>query len=687
MRYQRRTFALFLLLSIASPVLIAAEVTGLPAFPGAQGCGTTTPGGRGGTVYVVTRLDDYGEDEEPIPGTLRHAIEQEGPRCVVFAVGGMLKLKRRLFIRQPYLTIAGNTAPFPGVTVTNYDTKVRANHVVLRYLRFRMNIELMRERFAQKKDSGWDCVGGRDCEYVVFDHVSGSHSVDETISFSPNVDRVTLQHSISAYSLRSVFHDYYFKKGPKYQHTLTHNLGGLLAYLGKHDRHAAACAHHNIYAHHDRRMPGLSAGRDDPQNMISYIDLRNNLMYNWKSNAAGIETGSLGRSKYHVNFIGNYVKPGKNTPRRARFAAIKVMGHNRIYLQGNVHDEYARKEQITPQKKLVLDQGKAPKGLDRYLDKPLPTPPVSTDPTPTLEALANRTVGASIPCRDSIDARTIRDIHEGTGEHPFVDMETNSAPPLPSLPTVQRPVDDDDPFPRWWKRMQGLPADARIDPLADPAGDGYTNIEAYMFGLRLDRKPVDWQKLKHNRNPLDRSDHVLSHLFTGSISTEGWANRKEGETIFSSVDGLVLLAGSTDSDHGCRHVLTKDNAYWSAGSTGKEAKGPEGATSEDGAALVLAFPLPQTLAGIRIAKPDPNAYGSAHDPETVRIEALLGWPGHWTDLTGEVRVPAFGREAQSFAVLIPEEKGDAYAAYRLVFPRRNEANDLRLQYLELMPRK
>lgn len=175
----------------------------LPAFPGARGAGSTTPAGGGGEVYKVTSLEDYGDDEEPIPGTFRHAVEQEGPRLVVFGVGGAIRLKRPLIIENPRLTVAGNTAPFPGITVTAYPTMVRADDVVLRYLRFRLDVEVMRERFADEQDSGWDSINASRCENVVFDHISASHSVDETISFSGHVDDVTLSHSISAYSLRS----------------------------------------------------------------------------------------------------------------------------------------------------------------------------------------------------------------------------------------------------------------------------------------------------------------------------------------------------------------------------------------------------------------------------------------------------------------------------------------------------
>jgi hypothetical protein len=670
------------------PVL-AERPEKMPAFPGAQGPGTTTPAGRGGKVYVVTRLDDYDEGEEPVPGTLRHAIEQEGPRQVVFAVGGMLRLDRILSIEHPRLTVAGNTAPFPGVTITRFPVQVRADHVVLRYLRVRLDIETMRERFKKEKDSGWDCFTGSRCEHVVFDHLSASHSVDETISFSPEVDRVTLSHSIAAYSLKSVFHDYYFSRGPDYKHTKRHNLGGLLAYLGKHDRHAMAAVHHTVYAHHTRRMPGLSAGRDDPENLISYIDIHNNVMYNWTDNATGIETGSKGRSRFHINYVGNYLKPGPNTPKRNRYACLKTMGHNKVHIEGNVHHADGKQTDQT-----ALNRA----SRRRFLTDALPTPPVETTLFPSLEELASDTVGASIPCRESVDQRTIRDIREGTGHHPYVDMEKNTAPPVPQLPTVRRPVVNGDPFPAWWKRLQGLAPDERIHPHADSAGDGYTNIEAFMFGLRLDREPADWTVLKNNRNPLDSlTGTELAPLPRGTtaLARESWSDKEQNETVFLYDGGRVLFASSTRTGGvepaGVRNVLAPHREYWSPGpEDGERVEGVPGARSGDGPALVLAYPWPLTLAEIGVGKPHEDAFPASHDPARVRVEGLRGWPLHWEDLTGEVAVPPMEEltrrkaEISTHALVIPEEKRRPFAAYRVIFVETRGDAELRVQLVDAL---
>lgn len=659
----------------------------VPAFPGAQGAGAMTPGGRGGTVYKVTSLADYGSDQEPIPGTLRYAVKQEGPRSVVFAVGGTLRLKRPLVISRPYLTVAGNTAPFPGITICAYPTSVRADHVILRYLRFRLDVAIMRERFEKGLDSGWDTVGGSRCEYVVFDHISGSHSVDETISFSGEIDHVTLSHSISAYSLRSIFHDYYFTRGPDYRHTQTHNLGGLMAYMGKHDAHAMASSIHNVWAHHDRRMPGMSAGRNDSLNMMAYIDIRNSVMYNWKSNAAGIETGDVERSRYHVNLVGNYFKPGKNTPENRRDAGLTVMGHNRVYLAGNVHDDDVKAGRTTPQEKLLLDQGRLKSGK-RTLEEPLPTPPVETVFPSELKALANSTVGASLPTRDSVDAQAIQDIFDGTGHHPFVDMEQDDSPPVPILPFVRQVyASEKDMFPVWWKLSQNLAADAHIDPLADADGDGFTNIEAYMHGLPLKTHPTDWRKPENNNNPLERfENHLWAPAPSAADFPGGWSDREEGETIYVHPDGLVVLASSTDDDglHGCKSVLEANGSCWTPGTGAKRFVGPNGANDPAGTGLVLAFPMPQRLQGIRIAKPHPEAYAAAHDPFHIRVQGLRGWPDHWEDLAEIENLPPFAEGKTAHDIIIPEDTRAFFPAYRILF-MQTRGDLVRIQYLSPLP--
>src|SRR5690242_2505727 len=154
------------LLALASP--ISAVAADLPAFPGAEGFGANTPGGRGGKVIFVTNLDDSG------PGSFRAACEAEGPRIVIFRVSGTIKLKSQLTVRNPYLTIAGQTAPGDGIALRDYTFGVMTHDVVVRYLRSRLGDETAQEA---------DCIdllnGAHDC---VIDHCSATWSIDECLS-------------------------------------------------------------------------------------------------------------------------------------------------------------------------------------------------------------------------------------------------------------------------------------------------------------------------------------------------------------------------------------------------------------------------------------------------------------------------------------------------------------------------
>ncbi|MGE8533696.1 polysaccharide lyase family 1 protein [Chryseobacterium sp. JV274] len=253
------------------------------SFPGAEGFGRYTTGGRGGKVCFVTKLTDDGSE-----GTLRYALDQKGPRYIVFKTGGTIYLESPLKIKEGDVTIAGQTAPGDGITVANYETFVGADNVVIRYMRFRMG---------DQKNYEGDALGARFIKNLIVDHCSMSWSTDETVSIYVN-ENTTLQWCVIAESLRNSAH----RKG-------AHGYGGIAG--GR-----LASFHHNIYAHHDSRNPRLGEYAGSKFALTDLTDFRNNVIYNWGHNNV------YGGEGMNVNIINNYYKPGPATMTRQRIVAI-----------------------------------------------------------------------------------------------------------------------------------------------------------------------------------------------------------------------------------------------------------------------------------------------------------------------------------------------------------------------------
>ena len=264
-------------------IATSAEAQNILSFPGAEGFGRYTTGGRGGKVYFVTKLTDDGSE-----GTLRYALNQKGARYIVFKTGGTIYLESPLKIKEGNVTIAGQTASGDGITVANYETFVAADNVVIRYIRFRMG--------DQKKFEG-DAFGARFIKNLIVDHCSMSWSTDETVSVYAN-ENTTVQWCIIAESLRKSVH----QKG-------THGYGGIAG--GKY-----ASFHHNLYAHHDSRNPRLGEYAGSKFALTDLTDFRNNVIYNWGHNSI------YGGEGMNVNIINNYYKPGPATISRQRIVAI-----------------------------------------------------------------------------------------------------------------------------------------------------------------------------------------------------------------------------------------------------------------------------------------------------------------------------------------------------------------------------
>ncbi|QXD14466.1 chitobiase/beta-hexosaminidase C-terminal domain-containing protein [Rhodocaloribacter litoris] len=450
MRWQgtiRLLAAAWLLAGWALPGAAQEGPRRLPAFPGAEGFGAFTAGGRGGAVYRVTTLADYDEDEPPVPGSLRAAVEAEGPRTIVFRVAGYIALKRPLEIHHPHLTLAAQTAPGEGITLKNYGVEVYASDVILRYLRVRPGDTAHREQDAIN-------VRGRN---VIIDHCSVSWSTDEALSVIGAADDVTIQWCLIAESLnRSVHH-----KG-------AHGYGSLLTATGD------VSIHHTVYALHESRNPRPKDVR---------LDFRHNLIYGY-----GNEAGYNGEDVTRMNYVGNVVWPLAHSHDPA--CGFRIGGRQtRVFVDGNRlgYGPSVRRDEA------LLCTTRDLRGEDVLaavtVDVPFPAPSVTPDPAATLPARLLAGAGAVLPARDAVDRRVMELIRDGRGRIIDTQDEVGGWPPLA---TAAPPPDEDaDGMPDPWERLHGLDPRDGTDHAADADADGYTNLEEYLNATDP-RDPFPW---------------------------------------------------------------------------------------------------------------------------------------------------------------------------------------------------
>jgi type 1 glutamine amidotransferase len=417
-----------------------------PAFPGAEGFGKYTLGGRGGRVIAVTNLNDSG------PGSLRDAVMAEGPRTVVFRVSGTIALESELKVRNPFLTIAGQTAPGDGICLKNYQFSFDTEHLIVRYMRFRPGDETRKEQ---------DAVGGQG-NYIIFDHCSASWAIDETFSIN-KASNLTVQWCMVTESLTHSFH----KKG-------RHGYGGLWGGPG-------GSWHHNILAHHTSRNPRASGNAAS-----GLMDFRNNVIYNWGFNSA------YGGELWPRNWVNNYYKSGPATDDKVRHRIfIQKDPRGTMYASGNHVYGFPA---ITANNwnggvEFVPDGGASEATL--RVHEPFVVAPITTQTAELAYELVLAGAGCSL-VRDAVDRRIIEEIRTGTarfgetykgGGKGIIDSQraVGGWPVLRSLPA---PIDSDgDGMPDEWELRHGLDPHDPSDGARDRTGDGYTNLEEYLNSL------------------------------------------------------------------------------------------------------------------------------------------------------------------------------------------------------------
>ncbi|QEK50876.1 polysaccharide lyase [Pedobacter aquae] len=477
----------------------AGRPTDLPqadilAFPGAEGGGAYAFGGRGGKVYVVTNLNDSG------PGSLRWACEQGGARIVVFNVAGIIRLKTPLIIRAPYITIAGQTAPGDGVCVAGESVWLNTHDVVVRYMRFRRG-----ETYVGRRD---DAIGGNPVGNIMIDHVSASWGLDENMSMYRHMYNdstgkaevklgtvnITIQNSIFSEALDT------------WNHAFGSTLGG------------ENCAFvRNLWADNAARNPSIGWN--------GVFNFANNVMFNWVHRS--IDGGDY-TAQY--NIINNYFKPGPLTPKTQPIgyrilkpesgrSKLPYVVFGRAHVEGNIVEGNTKVTQNNWDGGIQLENKKGesmtydeakPYFAAMRVQKPLPMPKMTIIPAQQAYNYVLDNAGATLPKRDPVDARIVKQVRTGEIEYikdvklPEADFKHRRLPKdsykggiitdisqvggYPKYEGKPYKDSDNDGMPDDYETKNGLNAKDASDA-GKITASGYSNIEVYLNSV-VDLKQV-----------------------------------------------------------------------------------------------------------------------------------------------------------------------------------------------------
>lgn len=453
----------------------------IPAFPGAEGGGKYSFGGRGGRIIVVTNLNDDG------PGSLRWACEQGGARIVVFNVAGIIRIKTPISIRAPYITIEGQTAPGDGICVAGESFWLDTHDVIIRYMRFRRG-----ETWVGRRD---DAIGGNPVGNIMIDHVSASWGLDENMSIYRHMYNdstpmkngelklgtvnITIQNSIFSESLDT------------WNHAFGSTLGG------------ENCAFiRNLWAD--------NAGRNPSIGWNGIFNFANNVVFNWvhRSTDGGDYTAMY-------NIINNYYKPGPATPDQSKPIAHRILKpesgrsklsyhvYGRAYVNGNIVEG---NDAVTKDNWNGGVQIEEEPDAGTFKDKikwnsPLPMPEFTIIPAIQAKTFVIANAGATLPVRDAVDQRIVAQVTSGK-----IIVSDKIVAPSTQFKYRHLPLDsykigiitdisqvggypeykgtpykdsDNDGIPDAWEKAHGLNANDATDA-AKITKSGYSNIEVYL---------------------------------------------------------------------------------------------------------------------------------------------------------------------------------------------------------------
>jgi hypothetical protein len=456
----------------------------IPAFPGAEGGGKFSFGGRGGKVIVVTNLNDDGV------GSFRWACEQGGARTIVFNVAGIIRIKTPVIIRAPYITIAGQTAPGDGVCIAGESVWINTHDVIIRYMRFRRG-----ETWVGRRD---DAIGGNPIGNIMIDHVSASWGLDENMSMyrhmyndstgKPAEDKlptvnITIQNSIFAEALDT------------WNHSFGSTLGGENCTFMR-----------NLWAN--------NAGRNPSIGWYGIFNFVNNVVFNWVHRS--IDGGDY-RAQY--NIINNYFQPGPQTPKTSPVghrilkpesgrSKLKYHVYGRAYVNGNIMEGFPAitKDNWNGGVQVEDFSNTAEYTSAMKWHKPLPMAAVSIMEAAEAKQYVLANAGATLPKRDAVDMRIAEQVRTGKiaykegvklPETQFkhrrlpidsykngIITDVSQVGGYPEYKGTPYKDGDSDGIPDDWEKKNGLnPANATDAAKPGKSSSGYTNIEDYLNSI------------------------------------------------------------------------------------------------------------------------------------------------------------------------------------------------------------
>jgi hypothetical protein len=430
------------------------------AFPTAEGYGRFAIGGRGGRVLHVTNLNNSG------PGSLRAAVEAEGPRTVVFDVSGLISLKSKLIFRKEneFLTIAGQTAPGKGICIRNYTFGgLGGRDTIIRFIRLRLG------NLAGKTMDG---MGLASSDHCIIDHCSISWSIDEAFS-SRGARNITFQRNLISEALNIAGHNKY---GSGSAHGFAGSISGNIGSF-----------HHSLLAHNSGRNWSLAGAIDQANRHAGRLDIRNMVVYNWRHRTTD------GGAK-EVQFVNNYYKPGPasevKTYLNPQFEN-PAFGPQQYYVEGNIMEGVCGPE--GPKGPFVGVRPRGSQDAPVTVDRPFFPHCVKTHSAKEAYENVLADVGCNVPALDDHDKRVIEEVRKGSWTYKGSKSGWLGLPDSQEdvggwehYPQVKRPADwdtDGDGVPNNWEARKGLDPNDSADGAADHNGDGYTNLEDYLNWL------------------------------------------------------------------------------------------------------------------------------------------------------------------------------------------------------------